>query len=58
MIDCSTKLEDANYTAWEDPFAPEYEIISWHIEIKPYLHNINLRHHQIISQDLWFPEDK
>lgn len=57
MIDCATEFKDANYTWTEDPFGPDF-IWEWHfIEMGPVFNPINIKHHRIISQDLWFPEE-
>lgn len=53
---CAMEFNDANYTNWEDPFAPEYEIVWHHIEMGP-VWKPN-KYNYVISQGFWFPEDK
>lgn len=50
-------VRDANYSEWENPFAPEYEIVSVHIvEMGLMIDPKDLKHHKVISRsDYWDP---
>jgi hypothetical protein len=52
----TTKVKDANYTNWEDPFASEYELISVQFEGRLMLDSKTIRHNIVLSKELWFSE--
>lgn len=49
-----SNVKDANYSHWENPFSPEYEIVWTQFEFKP-LATSNLRYNVILSKEFYVP---
>lgn len=49
-----TDIHDANYSTWEDPFAPEYEIIDFKYTMQMLISPDSLKHNIIIQQPIGY----